>query len=37
MSGYWDLLRKKSWTPYFGAGVGHSDLEVRNFSDPGLS
>ena len=37
MSGYWDLLRKKSWTPYLGAGVGYSNLDVRNFSDPGLS
>ena len=37
MSGYWDLLLKKSWTPYLGAGVGYSNLDVRNFSDPGLS
>ena len=37
MSGYWDLLRKKSWTPYLGAGIGYSNLDVRNFSDPGLS
>ena len=36
MSGYWDLLLKKSWTPYLGAGVGYSNLDVRNFSDPGL-
>ena len=37
MSGYWDLLRKKSWTPYLGAGIGYSNLDVRKFSDPGLS
>ena len=37
MSGYLDLLRKKSWTPYLGAGIGYSNLDVRKFSDPGLS
>ena len=37
ISGYWDLLRKKSWTPYLGAGIGYSNLDVRSFSDPGLS
>ncbi|EHA63047.1 outer membrane protein [Synechococcus sp. WH 8016] len=37
ISGYWDLLRKKSWTPYLGTGIGYSNLDVRNFSDPGLS
>ena len=37
ISGYWDLLRKKNWTPYLGAGIGYSNLDVRSFSDPGLS
>ena len=37
LSGYWDVLHHKSWTPYFGAGIGYSNLDVRNFSDAGLS
>ena len=37
LSGYWDIFRKKSWTPYLGAGIGYSNLDVRGFSDPGLS
>ena len=37
LSGYWDILRRKSWTPYLGAGIGYSNLDVRGFSDPGLS
>lgn len=37
LSGYWDILRKKNWTPYLGAGIGYSNLDVRNFSDPSLS
>jgi len=37
LSGYWDIFRRKSWTPYLGAGIGYSNLDVRGFSDPGLS
>lgn len=37
LSGYWDVFRRKSWTPYLGAGIGYSNLDVRGFSDPGLS
>ena len=37
LTGYWDLLRKSTWTPYLGAGFGYSNLDVRDFSDPGLS
>ena len=36
-SGYWDIFRSKSWSPYFGAGIGYSNLDVRSFSDTGLS
>ncbi len=37
LTGYWDFLRQKNWTPYLGAGFGYSNLDVRDFSDPGLS
>lgn len=37
LSEYWDILRNKRWTPYIGAGIGYSNLDVRGFSDPGLS
>lgn len=37
LSGYWDILRNQSWTPYLGAGIGYTNLDVRNFSDPALS
>ena len=37
LSGYWDILQKRNWTPYLGAGIGYSNLDVRDFSDPGLS
>ena len=37
LSAYWDVFRRKSWSPYLGVGVGYSNLDVRGFSDPGLS
>ena len=37
LSGYWDIFRRKSWTPYIGAGIGYSNLDVRDFSDSGIS
>lgn len=37
LSGYWDLLASKSWTPYLGAGIGYSHLYVQPFAEPGRS
>jgi len=37
LTGYWDILQKSNWTPYLGAGIGYSNLDVRDFSDPSLS
>ncbi len=37
LSGYWDILRRKNWKPYLEAGIGYSNLDVQNFSDPGLT
>ena len=37
LTGYWDILRNKNWTPYLGAGFGYSNLDVRDFSDGGRS
>ncbi|QNJ25643.1 outer membrane beta-barrel domain protein [Synechococcus sp. SYN20] len=37
LSGYWDILRRENWTPNLAAGIEYSNLDVRNFSDPGLS
>ena len=37
VSGYWDVLQNKGWTPYVGAGVGYTNLDVRSFAEPGLS
>ena len=37
LSGYWDVLLNESWTPYLGVGMGYTNLDVRSFSDPGLS
>ena len=35
LTGYWDVMRNKTWTPYLGAGFGYSNLDVRDFSDGG--
>ena len=39
LSGYWDVLSHSGrvMSPYIGAGIGYSNLDVRDFSDPGLS
>lgn len=39
LSGYWDVLAHSgsALSPYIGAGIGYSNLDVRDFSDPGLS
>lgn len=39
LSGYWDVLGHSGrvMSPYIGAGIGYSNLDVRDFSDPGLS
>lgn len=39
LSGYWDVLARSgsALSPYIGAGIGYSNLDVRDFSDPGLS
>jgi opacity protein-like surface antigen len=34
---YWDLLPSKRLSPYIGAGIGISLLDVGAFADPGLS
>jgi opacity protein-like surface antigen len=34
VSGYWDINLKSRWTPYLGAGLGYSKLNVGDNSDP---
>jgi len=34
---YWDLFPHSKFTPYIGAGLGLSSLEVGKFSEPGYS
>ena len=35
LSGYWDVLQAKGWTPYVGAGIGYSHLGVEPFAEDG--
>lgn len=37
LSGYWDVVANKRWTPYLGAGIGYSHLSIDSFAEPGLS
>jgi hypothetical protein len=37
LTSYWDIFPKQTWTPYLGAGVGYSNLNVKQFAEPGYA